>query len=252
MKIGLFRFQKDALDDLRLKLKAARGQASVDNPQAISFSATTGAGKTIVMTALFEDIFRGGPDFDAQPDAVVLWISYMPELNEQTRLKIERQSDRIRVRQLVTIDASFHAKQLAGGCIYFMNAQKLGADKLLTQKGDGRRYTMWETLTNTARTAPNRFYVVIDEAHKGARMGRDAENADTIMKSFLLGREADGMCRMPLVIGVSATPQRFDELLIGTIHATQKVYVKPEQVRESGLIKDRTRFITPMQVNYQK
>ena len=42
---------------------------------------------TIVMTALFEDIFFGEPGLEAPADAAALWISDMPELNEQTRLK---------------------------------------------------------------------------------------------------------------------------------------------------------------------
>src|SRR6266852_4889256 len=53
----------------------------------------------------------------------------------------------------------------------------LGNDKLLTRRGDSRQYTIWETFTNTASTAPERFYVVIDEAHRGMRGGRDAEKA---------------------------------------------------------------------------
>jgi type III restriction enzyme len=239
MRVSLFDFQEDALSDLRRKLTAARSLASVDNPQAISFSAPTGAGKTIVMTALFEDLFFGEPGFEAQPDAAVLWISDMPELNEQTRLKIEGKSDRIRVRQLVTIDASFDQERLAGGQIYFMNTQKLGTEKLLTVRKDTRQHTIWETLTNTARAIPDRFYVVIDEAHRGMRAGKEAEKAQTIMQRFLLGREADGLARMPLVIGVSATPRRFEELLSGTTHTVHKVYVKAEDVRGSGLIKDR-------------
>lgn len=239
MKVGLFDFQEDALAELRAKLKAARLLASVNDPQAVSFSAPTGAGKTIVMTALFEDIFFGEPGFDAQSDAAILWISDMPELNEQTRLKIEGKSDRIRVRQLVTIDASFDAERLEGGHVYFMNTQKLGSEKLLTRKGDGRQYTIWETLTHTARAAAERFYVVIDEAHRGMRGGRAADKAQTILQRFLLGSPDDNLCRMPLVIGVSATPRRFEELLSGTTHTVHKVYIKAEDVRESGLLKDR-------------
>ncbi len=59
MKVTLFDFQEDALAELHKKLAQARVFASVDNPQAISFSAPTGSGKTIVMTALFEDILFG-------------------------------------------------------------------------------------------------------------------------------------------------------------------------------------------------
>jgi type III restriction enzyme len=192
------------------------------------------------MTALFEDIFFGEPDFEPQPDAVILWISDMPELNEQTRLKIEGKSDRVRARQLVSIDSSFDAERLAGGHIYFINTQKLGTDKLLTRQGDRRQYTLWETLTNTAEALPDRFYVVIDEAHRGMlRTDREAKTAQTILQKFLLGSPEDGLCRMPLALGITATPRRFEDLLAGTIHTVHKVYVPAEDVRESGLLKDR-------------
>lgn len=239
MKVGLFDFQKDAREDLHDRLKRVRVHAAVGNPQVVSFSAPTGAGKTIVMTALFEDIFFGAPEFEAQPDAVILWISDIPELNEQTRLKIEGKSDRIRVRQIVKIDSSFDEEKLEGGHIYFVNTQKLGTDKLLTRYGDGRQYTIWETFTNTARAIPDRFYVVIDEAHRGMRNGRVVQAAQTIIQRFILGSEEHGLCPMPMVVGVSATPRRFEELLSGTTHTVHKVYINPEDVRESGLLKDR-------------
>ena len=101
------------------------------------------------------------------------------------------------------IDASFDAERLEGGHIYFMNTQKLGSDKLLTRRGDGRQYTIWETLTNTAKNAPDRFYVVIDEAHRGMRSRKEAATAQTILQRFLLGSDDDGLCRMPLVFVVS-------------------------------------------------
>jgi type III restriction enzyme len=125
---------------------------------------------------------------------------------EQTRLKIEGKSDRIRVRQIVNIDSSFDEEKLEGGHIYFVNTQKLGTDKLLTRYGDGRQYTIWETFTNTARAIPDRFYVVIDEAHRGMRNGRVVQAAQTIIQRFILGSEEHGLCPMPIVVGVSATP----------------------------------------------
>ncbi|MBD3816924.1 MAG: DEAD/DEAH box helicase family protein, partial [Halothiobacillus sp.] len=163
MKVTLFDFQKDALHQLRDKLTAARDFASSDNPQAIAFSAPTGSGKTIVMTALFEaildepdDQLEWPQDWQPQPDAVILWVSDMPELNEQTRLKIERQSDRVyRVNQLIPIDSSFDAERLQGGRVYFINTQKLGNDKRLTKVGNSRNWSIWTTLTNTAKAIPD-------------------------------------------------------------------------------------------------
>lgn len=247
MKVTLFDFQKDALHQLRDKLTAARRFASTDNPQAIAFSAPTGSGKTIIMTALFEAILDQPDDelawpldWTPQPDAVILWVSDMPELNEQTKLKIESKSDKVyRVHQLITIDAHFDAPQLQGGCVYFINTQKLAVNQPLTNRGDGRQHLIWETLTNTARAIPDRFYVVIDEAHRGMTSGRGAQAAQTLMQRFLLGHPEVGLVKMPLVIGVSATPKRFLDLLEHAPHTVHKVAISAEAVRESGLLKDR-------------
>lgn len=247
MKVSLFDFQRDALHQLRDKIVAARKFATTDNPQAIAFSAPTGSGKTIIMTALFEAILDQPDDelawpldWAPQPDAVILWISDMPELNEQTRLKIESKSDKVyRVNQLITIDAHFDAPQLQGGRVYFINTQKLAVNQPLTNRGDGRQHLIWETLTNTARAIPDRFYVVIDEAHRGMTSGRGAQAARTLMQRFLLGHAETGLVKMPLVIGVSATPKRFMDLLEHAPHTVHKVAIPAEEVRKSGLLKDR-------------
>ena len=238
MKITLFDFQKDALHLLRERLLAARSFASSDNPQAIAFSAPTGSGKTIVMAALFEAILDQPDDqldwpldWQPQPDAVILWVSDMPELNEQTRRKIESTSDKVyRVNQLVPIDASFDAELLEGGRVYFINTQKLGTDKLLTKEGEKRTWSIWTTLTNTAKAVADRFYVVIDEAHRGMTSGRGAREAQTLMQRFLLGYPEVGLVKMPLVIGVSATPGRFVRHLTSSDagHTLHQIHIKPE------------------------
>ncbi|HYG08915.1 MAG TPA: DEAD/DEAH box helicase family protein [Pyrinomonadaceae bacterium] len=249
MKLKLFEFQDAALELLREKVLFARAHSSISNPQAIAFSAPTGSGKTIVMTSLFEDIFYGHDTLPAQDDAVILWVSDMPELNEQTRRKIEWSSDRIRTRQLVSIDSSFDAQTLTGGQIYFVNTQKLGADKLLTKEGDGRKFSVWSTFANTARAAPDRFYVVIDEAHRGMATGKLAAEAQTIMQRFILGFPEANVPMMPLVIGMSATPRRFMNLLEHAPHTVHKVAIPSDEVRESGLLKDRILIHHPQHAN---
>jgi len=247
MKVALFDFQREALHNLREELLAARSFSSIEKPQAIVLSAPTGSGKTIILTALFEALLDEPDDqmewplsWQPQRDAVILWVSDMPELNEQTRLKIEAKSDRIyRVNQLISIDNSFDAERLEGGKVYFINTQKLGDDKLLTKIGDGRQHSIWTTFTNTAKANPDRFYVVIDEAHRGMATGRGSKDAQTIMQRFLLGYPEVGLVKMPLVIGVSATPKRFTDLLENAPHTVHKVSVSSDDVRQSGLLKDR-------------
>ena len=240
MRVILFPFQEEALSKLHARIRNAHNTWAPDNPQVISFSAPTGAGKTVIATALFEDILCGSAECDAQPDAVIVWLSDAPELNAQSRMKIESESDKIQVRDLVTIDSSFREEYLEGGHIYFLNTQKLGNDKLLTSTGDGRSFTIWETLTKTAQRQPESFYLIIDEAHRGTNVSAQAANkAQSIMQKFIKGSPEDGLCIMPLVIGISATPQRFEALLAGTDSTVQKVAVPVNDVRESGLLKDR-------------
>ena len=239
MRATLFHFQETALAELHEKIGFAHAQWKEKNPQVISFAAPTGAGKTIIMTALFEEIIFGHAYGLAKPDSVFVWLSDMPELNEQTRLKIESKSDKFRARDIHVVDSNFDAEYFAPGGIYFLNTQKLGTDKLLTQKSDMRQYTIWETLANTAERQPKSFYVVIDEAHRGTATARAEQTAQSIMQKFIKGSKDDGLPIMPLVIGVTATPQRFQKLIADTPSATQKVIVPPEDVIESGLLKDR-------------
>ena len=241
MRDKLFLFQETALAELHEKIGKAHVMWSEKDTQVISFSAPTGAGKTIIMTALFEEIIFGHAYGVAEPDSVFVWLSDMPELNEQTRLKIESKSEKFRARNIKVIDSSFDAECFPAGGIYFLNTQKLGSDKLLTQEADTRQYTIWQTLTNTAMRQPKSFYVIIDEAHRGTFTSAQAEKkAQSIMQKFLIGSKEDNMPPMPLVIGVTATPQRFQNLIdVATKSTIQKVVVPPEEVRESGLLKDR-------------
>lgn len=239
MRATLFPFQETALDSLHEKIRKAHIMWSEKDPQIIIFSAPTGAGKTIMMTALFEEIIFGHPDGIAEPDSVFVWLSDMPELNEQTRRKIESKSDRFRARDIHVIDSSFDAEFFPPGSINFLNTQKLGSDKRLTQGGE-RSYTIWQTLANTAKRQPKSFYVIIDEAHRGTYTSRQAEDkAQSIMQKFIKGSKEDGLPPLPLVIGVTATPQRFQRLTDGMTSTTQGIKISPDDVRESGLLKDR-------------
>ena len=240
MKVSLFPFQQLALQNLRLNAAEALGSYQrTHTPQVISFTAPTGAGKTIILSAFIESVYFGDESYPEQPDAIFVWLSDSPELNEQSKLKIDLKADRIALGQCITItDESFDQEMLDDGHIYFLNTQKLGKSSNLTKQGDSRQYTIWETLRNTAIEKNDRLYFIIDEAHRGMQ-GREAGKATTIMQKFLKGSEAEKLKPMPVVIGMSATTERFNALVEGTSSTIHKVVVTPDEVRSSGLLKDR-------------
>lgn len=69
--------------------------------------------------------------------------------------------------------------------------------------------------------------------------GREAGKATTIMQKFLKGSTEDVLDPMPVVIGMSATIARFNALVSGMVATTYPVVVTTDEVRSSGLLKDR-------------
>lgn len=240
MRDELISFQQTAVSKLLAEINSAEAYHRVDGrPQVIAFRAPTGSGKTIVMTTVIEDILNGTETTVEQPEAIFVWLSDSPQLNEQSKTKIITKADKIRPNQCVTIeDNSFDQEMLDDGIIYFLNTQKLGKSSRLVSGGDSRTYTIWQTLQNTAEQKGDHLYVIIDEAHRGMQ-DKDAARATTIMQKFLKGSEADGLQPMPIVIGTSATDERFRRLVGNISSVRHDVDVRPDEVRSSGLLKDR-------------
>ena len=253
MKVNLIAFQDKAVKELRIDIADAldsyrrRGKT-----QVVSLQAPTGAGKTIIAASLIEDIYFGstladGTTFNEQPEAIFVWLSDSPELNEQSKQKIELKTSKLRFGQCVTIvEDSFDMEMLEDGHVYFLNTQKISRSGKLTQHSDDRQYTIWETLDNTIRNKSDRLYFIIDEAHRGAKSKREAGTDTTIMQRFIKGYEytENGIARkmrsMPVVLGISATADRFNTLVRNIPNVGQQTYViTADDVRSSGLLKDR-------------
>lgn len=136
-------------------------------------------------------------------------------------------------------DEAFDREILEDGHIYFLNTQKLGKAANLSRHSDTRQYTIWETIENTARKKADRLYFIIDEAHRGMQ-GRQAGTATSIMQRFIKGSSEQNLSPIPVIIGMSATAERFNSLVGRATNSTlHKVVISPAQVRQSGLLKDR-------------
>lgn len=236
MRVVLKDFQVEAVGELADKFSGAQTLAATSNPVAVLLNAPTGSGKTMMMTALIDQLLAGDENgTEGDPDLVFLWLTDDPELNKQSASKLLATSSVLTAFNVRMIDASVNSETLSPGNVYFLNTQKLGLSTSYVKKGDGRDYTVWEIIENTIAAGPTKFVLIIDEAHRGAR-GKEAELAETIMQKFVKGDVEIGM--VPLIIGVSATPDRFINLCTTTNRPLLRVDVPPEKVRESGLLKE--------------
>lgn len=246
MNISLKTFQEARVHELRETTAIAlRNWIEYGKKQIISFTAPTGAGKTIMMADFIESILCGGKDnlLGTLSDSIFIWLSDAPELNEQSKQKLMKYCDKMVLSQFVTLDESFRGEMLEQGKVYFLNTQKLTRTSRMTQTGDERDWTIWQVLQNTIEEYGQKLFLVIDEAHRGAKTSQT-----TTMQKFVKGFESEEDGRMealPFIIGMSATPERFNALAGASLSYLSKVVVTPKEVRNSGLLKDRIELHFP-------
>jgi hypothetical protein len=268
MKFTLKPYQRTALEDMLTALDQATTIYRRDStPTSVSLSATTGAGKTVIASAVIESLFYGNDDFEFEPDdgAVVIWFSDDPNLNQQTRFRIMEASDKVVSTDLVTIEPPFSKPKLDAGKVYFLNTQKLSRTSLLTRgheivdeadvlegthasvRPDMQGYTIWQTIANTIEDPDLTLYLIVDEAHRGFGTKATREKS-TIVQRLVNGHS--GYPPVPVVWGISATIGDFREAMDDADVSGDRRYLPPVQVdgyqvQESGLVKDLVKAVIP-------
>ena len=269
MRYTLKDYQDDGVAEVLSRLGRARDDVRKWNsPVAFSLTATTGAGKTVMAAAVLEALFDGDAehDFQADPSAIVLWFTDDKALNQQTRFRLMQAADRLNSSsRLVVVDNSFQQEKLDPGKVYFLNRQKLGKNSLLVRGAaepdpddpnrplenlpppDDRAFTFWDTLQNTIEDPNRTLYLILDEAHRGmkSRTGKERKERATIVQRLINGH--NGVPPVPIVWGISATVERFEDAMKSAQGRTvyPPVVVDPARVQESGLLKDDIRLEFP-------
>jgi type III restriction enzyme len=246
MRYVLKDYQRGATTDvLKALRRATKGRIEDDQEHfSVALSAPTGAGKTVVASAVIETLFDGGGQFAADPLATVLWVTDDPALNEQTKRNMLQASSGLTPSRLVTIDASFDQEAFDPARVYFLNIQKLARTNPLARSNvDSRAYSLWETLSNTIASNGAHLYVIIDEAHRGMKPESDRK---TIVSRIING-QANINPPAPIIWGISATPERFQQAIERwDVERTHKsVPVPLDEVRSSGLLKDKIILDSP-------
>lgn len=204
-------------------------------------SAPTGAGKTVMAAAAIEALFYGNVEWNIERDekATILWVTDSPSLNEQTLMKFKAATD-LDPSLIVTIENTFTQEnmRLKPGHIYFLNRQKLSSSGKLVQGGE--TLTFWNLLKDTIADPSVHLFMILDEAHKGLGSAEASEtDGDTIYAKIIDGEDKN--TPIPVVVGISATPKRFNRAMERRTERTKMpvVVVKPSDVQSSGLLKEK-------------
>ena len=253
MKYTLKDYQYEAAEKALMNLSRARAMyQQFGSVSQFSLAAVTGAGKTVISAGVIEALLFGSDEFDVEPDpgAVILWFSDDPAINEQSKARIGSAAPSL-INRMWTIGNDFALDSLTPGNVYFLNAQKLSKNARLV-RAERRRVedelaatlmappdmvqrSFYDILGNTIGQDGVTVYMFLDEAHRG--MKHDAERT-TIVQRLINGyRNAPAM---PVVVGISATVERFEETIkhFPDRDKLSSVTVDPGKVQDSGLIKD--------------
>ena len=254
MRYTLKDYQAEAVRDVLRNLERARDSyRRYGALSQFSLTATTGAGKTVMVAAVIESLFFGNDEFDftGDPGAVVLWFSDDPALNEQSRARIQAAASELDHR-LRVVPTTFSEPTFRPGNVYFLNTQKLSKNSRLVKgapevkegdvipglepRPDEVQSSIYDTITNTIANKDLTLYLVLDEAHRG--MGTRARERSTIVQRLINGQ--GNVPAMPVVFGISATVERFEAAMKDAKgrDALPSVQVDSALVQASGLLKD--------------
>lgn len=211
---------------------------------AVSLSAPTGAGKTVIAASVIESIIYGSETVEPDPEVTFLWVTDDPSLNQQTKRKMLQASNLLQPVNLVAIDQGFDQPEFDKGKVYFVHIQQLGRGATnYIRVGNTRQFSIWDTIRNTIANRGDKFVLIIDEAHKGTGAKTSGK---TITAQIMDGGSSEAAPAAPVVLGISATPERFVEAISKSgQRILDPVTVDPDAVRQSGLIKDKIRIRHP-------
>ena len=177
--IELKNYQRKAVDELKRKLIDMLNQK--EDRQKLIFKAPTGAGKTVMASAVMDELTRDLSDSDECLFTRVSWVWIAPnKLHQQSYQSMRSFFSETRSLRPVMFDECDHLEGLQTGDVLFLNWESVNKDNAVLIRENEQNRTLIELIRNSKKNAP--LVVVIDEEHMFG--SRNAVKSERLLKSI--------------------------------------------------------------------
>src|SRR5215216_606573 len=116
MDITLKDFQVDAVAELAKRFESSQILAGTGQNVAVLLNAPTGSGKTVIMTALIDQLLGGDPSGnEGDPELTFVWLTDDPELNNQSAGKMLGTSSVLSPFDVLVVDSRVNYETFVPG-----------------------------------------------------------------------------------------------------------------------------------------
>lgn len=213
--IELRDYQKKAVRELKQKMIDMLNDS--EDRQKLIFKAPTGAGKTVMVSTLLDELTRDLPMNGQCRYSRVAWVWIAPnKLHQQSYRSMRNFFSERRSLRPVMFDECDHVDGLHPGDVLFLNWESINKDNAVMIRDNEQNRTLYELIRKTKIEQHLPVVVIIDEEHMFA--GRNAKKSEMVLQAI----------QPHIELRVSATP------VTQSYHA---VLVKRQDVINEEMIK---------------
>lgn len=179
--IELKDYQKRAIRELRQKMVNMLNDD--EDRQKLVFKAPTGAGKTVMASALLDEVTRDLPMNGECRYTQVAWVWIAPnKLHQQSYKSMRNFFSETRSLRPVMFDECDHLEGLNKGDVLFLNWESINKDNAVMIRDNEQNRTLYELIRRTKIDKHMPVVVIIDEEHMFG--GRNARKSEMVLQAI--------------------------------------------------------------------
>ena len=179
--IQLRDYQKKAVRELKQRMIEMLNDT--EDRQRLIFKAPTGAGKTVMVSTLLDELTRDLPINGECRYSRVAWVWIAPnKLHQQSYRSMRNFFSERRSLRPVMFDECDHLDGLHPGDVLFLNWESINKDNAVMIRDNEQNRTLYELIRKTKIEQHLPVVVIIDEEHMFA--GRNAKKSELVLRAI--------------------------------------------------------------------